>query len=164
MRHSAFAEENRAFEKSRNTLIFNSSTRIQYSLYSGIIISPWNCFDLLISLYFRCTLITYKSYISPTNIISHKPFKYKISAHILQSPQNPFTQFAPPLGYSWGQSAYPHFSKSYEKYKKTADFLRNQRLNMVAGTGLEPAASGLWEIGGGFLRKISSNSHHFSSI
>lgn len=30
------------------------------------------------------------------------------------------------------------------KYKKTADFLRNQRLNMVAGTGLEPAASGLW--------------------
>lgn len=32
------------------------------------------------------------------------------------------------------------FSKCY---KKTADFLRNQRLNMVAGTGLEPAASGL---------------------
>ena len=34
-------------------------------------------------------------------------------------------------------------SKCSEKYKKTADFLRNQRLNMVAGTGLEPAASGL---------------------
>ena len=36
------------------------------------------------------------------------------------------------------------FSKCSKKYKKTADFLRNQRLNMVAGTGLEPAASGLW--------------------
>lgn len=29
------------------------------------------------------------------------------------------------------------------KIQKTADFLLNQRLNMVAGTGLEPAASGL---------------------
>ncbi|WP_418371498.1 hypothetical protein, partial [Agathobaculum sp.] len=57
-------------------------------------------------------------YISPTNIISHKPFKYKISAHILQSPQNPFPRFDTPLGYSWGQSAHPHSSKPLKKYKK----------------------------------------------
>lgn len=35
------------------------------------------------------------------------------------------------------------FSKCSKKVQKTADFLRNRRLNVVAGTGLEPAASGL---------------------
>ena len=59
-----------------------------------------------------------KSYISPTNIISHKPFKYKISAHILQSPQNPFPQFYTPLGYSWGWDTYLRFPKPSKKYKK----------------------------------------------
>ena len=58
--------------------------------------------------------------------------------HKIHSPQ-----FATPLGYNWGQSACPYPSKPFKKYKKTADFSRNQRLNMVAGTGLEPAASGL---------------------
>lgn len=36
----------------------------------------------------------------------------------LQSPQNPFPQFNTPLGYSWGQSAYPRFCKLSKKYKK----------------------------------------------
>ena len=78
-----------------------------------------------------------------TNIISHKPFKYKISVHILQSPQNPFPPILHPVGVQLGPE---RLSVSLQKYKKTADFLRNQRLNMVAGTGLEPAASGLWVI------------------
>lgn len=30
-----------------------------------------------------------------------------------------------------------------KKYKKTANFVRNQQLNMVARTGLKPVASGL---------------------
>ena len=50
------------------------------------------------------------------------------------------------------------------KNTKNRRFQRNRRRNVVAGTGLEPAASGLWEIGGGFLRKISSYFRHFSSI
>ena len=37
--------------------------------------------------------------------------------HKIHSPQ-----FATPLGYNWGQSAYSRSCKPSKKYKKTADF------------------------------------------
>ncbi len=54
-----------------------------------------------------------------------------------------FDTTAFPYDFPLSGSPTRRFSKCSEKYKKTADFSRNQRLNMVAGTGLEPAASGL---------------------
>ena len=62
-----------------------------------------------------------------------------------RKPANP-TLILSPLGYSWGWDIYPRLCKPSKKIQKTANFVRNQQLNMVARTGLEPAASGLWVI------------------
>jgi len=99
------------------------------------------------------------------DVTSLLPLKSKVMQVLMHSPLNKhcfyisltffaccskytqnFDTTAFPYGFPLSGSPTRRFSKCSEKYKKTADFLRNQRLNVVAGTGLEPAASGLWVI------------------
>ena len=126
-----------------------------YSLYSGIIISPWNCFDLLKLV---CSQTNYLSYLCTSDahwshishiyhlqilyLINHLNTKYLrifCNLHKIHSPD-----LTPRWGTVGARAPIRVPPNPLKNTKKTADFLRNQRLNMVAGTGLEPAASGLW--------------------
>ncbi len=127
-----------------------------YSLYSGIIISPWNCFDLLKLV---CSQTNYLSYLCTSDAhwshishIYHLQILYLIN-HLNTKYLRIFCNFhkihSPNLTPRWGTvgaRAPVRIPPNLWKIQKAADFLRNQRRNMVAGTGLEPAASELWVI------------------